>query len=517
MKKNFISLSAFAVWMLSATMLTACGDDVQMPEKDSTEAEISTKTTASTIFSTGDDGTRTWMDTERRFYWSEGDQIYVNTDGANYKKTSSSKLSNDKRTADFVLEGVSLTAKKCSLMYIGNGTTAATAAASDLKVKIESTQTQSQWGNSDHLGTSGDCGFTEAERDDATGIYSFKLTHKAAYLIFQPHIPPYKQFEEPTLKTDWKLMKIEIISNGATTLAGEYPFGTGGLGTGTNTSNTVTFNCGADGFDLNHTAASAAKSCFAVIQPGSHELTIRYTVKVIKRADIMYLGLAEDGIFTVEKKIAARPYNANGVTTIKHALAMASGEIIYYQWGAADPYIDMYSSNPPYDQTTTAPTQLTSPIWDELPNVNEMYSYLAYGDPRYETNTWTLDGGRTLHSRGIWLKKRSVIGTQLSDIGGVDGVDMRSVGRLYRVNSDTYRTGGRPDDSVIDQYFYLPATGYHYGDGPVYVSFYGYYWTRSPYPTSPEYVYVLFFNDDRVEIKIDYRDVCYPLRPDLFK
>ena len=168
MKKHFILFSTFAALLLSATLLTACGDDVQELADNGNNVETVTETTRGencTLFSSGDDGTRTALGTDRKFYWSEGDQIYVNTDGANYKKTSSSTLSSDKRTADFVLEGVQLTHSPCSVMYIGNGTTAATATKNDLKVKIEATQTQAAWGATAHIGRAGDCGVAEATKD----------------------------------------------------------------------------------------------------------------------------------------------------------------------------------------------------------------------------------------------------------------------------------------------------------------------------------------------------------------
>ena len=517
MKKNFILLSTFAALMVSAILLTACGDDVQTPEKVGTEQETNTEEiTASTIFSTGDDGTRTSMDTERRFYWSEGDQIYVNTTGDTYQKTSKSTLYDNDTKADFVLNGIALIEPKCSVMYIGNGTTTATADASALKVKIEATQTQSQWGNSDHLGASGDCGFAEATKNPATGKYSFSLTHKASYLVLQPY--------KPTSNTnDWKLMKIEIIANGTTTLAGKYPFGTGELNVSgaTNTANTVTLLCNGNGsttggFALG-TSASAANSIFAVIQPDSHELTIRYTVKVYGKENVYLLGThgGDFGTMFFEKKIATRPYNPNGVTTIKHELFFAP---LYYQWGATDTYFNTYQTNA-YDQTTMAPTQLADPLWNELPNANEMYSYLAYGDPRWDgTTLWSCDGGLTEYTGGAWLKKRSAIGSQFSDVVGLDGFDMRSVERAYSVNGATYRTGGKPVSTVIDQYFLLPALGFYYNGFHYFGSGDCLYWSKSPYPDADgNRSYYLAFDSTAGWVLNNKREFGFCVTPNWFK
>ncbi|MBR5744557.1 MAG: hypothetical protein IKX94_04440, partial [Muribaculaceae bacterium] len=400
---------------------------------------------------------------------------------------------------------VKLTAKKCSLMYIGNGMSfkQTTVDASDLKVKIEATQTQSEWGNSDHLGASGDCGFTEATRDDATGNYSFKLKHKAAYLVFQPYKPS-------AVPDDVILLKIEIVTDGTTTLAGEYPFGTGELGTGTNTSNTVTLLCDHDGYDNSTnpggfalgTSASAANSCFAVIQPGQHSLTIRYTYFMPQRYYVGFSigdnGYARPGYqIVVTKKITTIPnYAANSVTTIRHEIGpLVFPSPKYYQWGAS-------STSGSYDSTTLWPNQLemTSPVnWAALPNVNELSWYIEEGDIYIngcnddenlgtETGTyWIVEGDDySIYGAGAWIKKRQYIPNFSSEIGA-NGTDLRldNYAVYYK-----YSHRGRPNDDVIDQYFYLPCIGPNDNRGG-----WGLYWTKS----TPKY------SDYAYQFSIDYQ------------
>ncbi|MBR5440774.1 MAG: hypothetical protein IKV37_04380, partial [Prevotella sp.] len=74
---------------------------------------------------------------------------------------------------------------------------------------------------------------------------------------------------------------------------------------------------------------------------------------------------------------------------------------------------------------------------------------------------------------GLWIKKRQYIPNFSSEISA-NGTDLRSVGNFY------YQTGcnqGRPNDDVIDQYFFLPAIAWTY------------YWTKSPAQSS--YAYAL--------------------------
>ena len=99
----------------------------------------------------------------------------------------------------------------------------------------------------------------------------------------------------------------------AATLCGTYPFGTGGLdvSSATQTGDSIRLTCGTAGFPLPSSTAweQEKSSLFAVIQPGTHKLRIRYTIKPSAGAS-----------FTIVKEIGEREYRVNGVTTIKHKL-----------------------------------------------------------------------------------------------------------------------------------------------------------------------------------------------------
>ena len=531
MKKHLTSFVMLAATALASSVLVGCGDDVQELEsnfENQGEAVVETTVDEScTLFSTGDDGTRTWMDIDRKFYWSEGDQIYVNTEGNKFTKTFESRLATDSRTADFVLKGVSLTEPRCSVVYIGNGmnSTDTEVSAANLKVKIEKTQTQSAWSDKAHVGLSGDCGVDEAKRDNVTGKYSFTLKHKAAYLVFQP----YKALD---ITRTWTLMKIEIITDGTTSVAGTYPFGTGELdvANATTTSNTVTLNCGTEGFELVN-AASRGNSVFAVIQPGTHAITIRYTIK-----PEVSVNHVEGATFTIDKTIPSRPFSVNGVTTIKHALGVESYPTdLFYTWDAVNPYwYGVSSENIPnfmgasHDDYPTAADErnrwFNDPIVVEnkymaqnscknLPNINTISWYAMRGDPRWEKNyPWFYkgNGGAHIYTYGAWFLKWENIpekpdGDKLNCPKDIDGIDRRLTSaseRRYAYSTSQYRTGNRPSATEIDKYFFLPAMG-HFEDGAIPKNAHGCYWTSSsPQLNTKSYVFTFTYQ----EVSITYNN-----------
>ena len=528
MKRHLFHFLLLSAVVLTGGALVGCGDEVQELANNADNEEAITETSVGancTLFSSGDEGTRTWMDTGRKFYWSEGNQIYVNTSGTNYKKTSKSTLLGDGHRADFVLEGVSLTAEKCSVVYIGNGmlSTTTTATATNLRVKIEKEQTQVAWGDSKHLGASGDCGVAEAEKD-AVGKYTFDIRHKAAYLIFQP-------YKDAQITANWKLIKIEIIADG-TNLAGVYDFGTGEL-VGAGSYNTVALNCNSTliknstssvynfigvatgGFDLNHTAASAANSCFAVIAPGDHKLTIRYTVQPE--------GSVEDvagAVFIIDKEIPAvnadgsRTYNPNGVTTIKHKLdVMLFNPTRHYQWGAADEYLNTWQTEA-YNKTTVYDNlTMTTPVnWASLPSANEAAWYVLRGDPHWDgIAAWSQDGGLNVYFAGLWLLKREHI-TGFDPAKDPNNKDLLA---SYMVYYNPTNTIGKPANTT--NYFFLPAQRYYdYGSlsdpandkGAV-------YWTRSA--LSSYDAYAIAFYDAQSYMTPYRRSGGYPVQPDWFQ
>ena len=550
MKKFLYNSMVLVAAIVTCSTIVSCSNDVLEPEdhqnNENNEIEVTKK---QTLFSSGDN-TRTSMDANRKFYWSEGDQIYVNTTGDTYQRTSSITLSSDKRTADFLLEGVSLEEPTCSVMYIGNGTNTASTTTDDMEVTILNSQVQTEWDNGDHVGPSGDCGLDLAIRNETSGKYTFKLNHKAAYLVFQPY-----KIADVTKK--WTLMKIEIITDGTTNVAGTYPFGTGQLDidNATTTSNTVTLTCGTAGFDLDFKPESSApgKSCFAVIQPGIHTITIRYTIK----PEIMVNGV-EGATFTIEKTIASRTYNIGGVTTIKHQLgAEMYSPYLFHLWDAEQPcWKDQPVENVPYyvnhknpaanypknaetdpdrwyNTETNAPEQAKNSC-KELPNVNAMTWYVLKGDPRWETNyPWFINGsgGAHIYTYGAWFLKWDNLPDKPTDYTkrdcpqtplGEDGHYTQLSADKYIVSTNDYKTKGRPSNAEIENYFFLPAIPHILSDGRLgdgRDDIHGCYWSSSPRPGAGDYEsYSLGFTSNSVNpLNRNGRNQGRIVAPDWFK
>lgn len=151
----------------------------------------------------------------------------------------------------------------------------------------------------------------------------------------------------------------------AATLYDTYPFGTGGLdvSSATQTGDSIRLTCGTAGFPLPSSTAweQEKSSLFAVIQPGTHKLRIRYTIKPSAGAS-----------FTIVKEIGEREYRVNGVTTIKHKLEYGEFDFTfensYYMWDAKKWFWDgvgnypaengQTAPNPPPNRIPTAGTTL---------------------------------------------------------------------------------------------------------------------------------------------------------------
>lgn len=444
-----------------------------------------------TVFSSDPLSTKTTMDVNRNFYWNSYEKIWVKTAEDTYLDSYRSELipngSGKYPSAKFYFNQ-NLKEESYEIYYTGNYSSSAQ------NVTIYQAQQQSSWDNADHLGWSGDCGTATAIKQ-ANNKYDFKLNHKAAYLIFRP-------YKATNITASWKIMSIEIIDNDGNTLCGKYPLELEGLKTTDVTngnSNVVLYCSSSSGFELE---TSASKSCFAVIQPGTHSLTIRYNIKPEKEVN----GNAGK-TFAIEKKITSiTEFAPNSVTRIQHKMSAMSIDSLGFdmrQWGATDNFYATYDGSSPaagnYDKTTLFPNQLTTDLWKDLPTANEAAWYLLRGDVRVDRNTcWFIDGtGASIRKNGVWiLKKEHIDGftdevcPMGRDLNGVDGKYHYS----YRPNPlsvyinvafpeliDNYENGGVPNSDEIDKYFFLPAFGRIHSN-TYYDSEYTtvYYWTKSP-------------------------------------
>ena len=522
-------LFLFSSLLLSALWLVSCSEDVVTGGDDNTPQPVEV-----TRFTSGNPSPdnifgpfKTLMDNAGNHYWTEGDHIWVKS-GSTYYKDVDNTVLGTQAVADFSIPGT-LTDPTYDVFYVGqNSPQASSGTASTLQVTIAATQHQPIPNNAEHFGRSGDCGTATATRvasgsSSVNNDYSFRLSHRAAYLVFAP--------KDPNIETagNAKLKKIKVESNNA--LCGTYDFTTGHLTNGTSTGNTITLEVGDefDGvkgqdFPIPSTQDVRTNGAFMVIQPGTHQLTITYTVE--------YYGIEQE----IPKTIKSRDFAENKYYTIGHTLSVEVPEFVfyfpdtYYMWDAQQWYwygqaqypTIVNTGNSTYPRSKSEdplrwyndiniPSGYSNPIEyaatnsaKDMPNVNDLTWYIKYGDPHFDgTTEWSLGGVK--QRGGLWLKKKQVIINEIQSsqpnvfvrYRSTDGSDWRNKQGMY-LNATP--TTGRPADT--SDYFFLPAMGY-YGEGQLYnVGTRGYYWSSSPYAGSAANAYSLYF--DSGEVRVDY-------------
>ena len=519
---------------LSGLLLGSCSEDAVTGGDDPTP-----KPTEVTKFTSGSPSPdhifgplRTAMDYGGSHYWTEGDHIWVKSGNLFYKDVDNTILG-VQAVADFSIPGT-LTDNTYEVFYVGqNSPQASSATANTLKVTIAATQHQPIPNNGEHFGRSGDCGIATATKvtsgsSSVNNEYSFKLNHRASYLIFAP--------KDPNIETagNAKLKKIKVESNHAR--CGTYDFTTGHLTDGTSTGNTITLEVGDefDGvkgqdFPIPATQDVRTNGAFMVIRPGTHALTITYTVE--------YYGIEQD----ITKTVSSREFLENKYYTIGHTLNVEVPEFVfyfpdtYYMWDAQKWYwygqsvyptilCDAYSTFPRNQQEDPlrwfndidCPDGNSNPIAytatnsaKDMPNVNDLTWYVMYGDPHYDTSTeWSLGGVK--QRGGYWLKKKKVIISEIKSSQpnvfvsnrSTDGSDWRSKHDRYL---DSRTAPGRPSNTA--DYFFLPAmaryiNGKFHTYGNSNTIFPAYYWSSSSNPT-------YYYQEESTTYKTDPDEAYY--------
>ena len=202
------------------------------------------------------------------FFWEPGDVIYVEDDGGKLHK-SQNKITETKDRVDFSVYGSYTGKSQYDVYYCGDN-----AGAAEKKVVIAKDQTQVEFNNTKHFGAVGDCGVAKAEKNPDPGKSGFKfdLQHKSSYLCFLPYLTTKEKREA------YKIKSIEITSNN--NICGTYDLTQTGL-TGDGNAKTITLHAGNDGLflaDKTVETTDIKNSLYAVIAPGQHILSVKYTV-----------------------------------------------------------------------------------------------------------------------------------------------------------------------------------------------------------------------------------------------
>lgn len=292
-----------------------------------------------------------------------------------------------------------------------------------------------------------------------------------------------------------------------------------------------------------------------VIQPGTHMLRVTYTISYFQLQEAVYNTTRNmweyfhrDQVKEITVDIPIRTYDENTYYVVQHELPIQDMEpefifdmYHYYQWGATESYwtgvAPEHIPNANNREFRFAPTagawadetnplannQATSAAFTYMPNANRMTYYIEYGDIHVgKTMRWWVPrylSVPTLSRGGAWIKKwdkivednptvdfthADEISAQITNQNG-PGETPRDL-RIYTPDSEGSNNGyrkyfkpvdpngieiGIPDESVRDNYFFLPFIGY-YETGYVsntevkgkmkQMGTEGYYWTSTRYP-----------------------------------
>lgn len=464
--------------------------------------------------------TRTSMDRTEiggkgTFFWEAGDVIYVQDDN-NALFKSQSNITDKTARNTFLVNGAYGAKTSYDVYYYGTNS-----GSDSKKVVIAATQTQTAFNDTKHFGASGDCGVAKATKNTEAGKsgYKFDLEHKAAYLCFLPYIASQDQREGT------KIQSIEVTSD--KNIAGAYDLSSTGL-SGEGSSKTIMLRAGADGLLLADKAVntqSITNSLYMVVAPGTHTIKVKYTI----------LDTKANKTLTLTKSYGSRTLVANTIYDIPVNLSRATHNEIkvydghnYYMWDAkenywsghewntADPWqpTPNHTTNDNYPQDSeTDPSRWfhegmsgfeasVNPIFSKLPNANEMAWYLMKGDPHYDNSTKWKAFGNT-YTGGLWIKKLSVIAKEnhktLDDLKNKnpEGTDMRIT---YWINS-VVPSSGKPKDSELNNYVFLPALGYYDYDELYVFGSEGDYWSSTAtYSGGSQTAYGLHFDSTTVNV-----------------
>ena len=537
---KIISFITFAACVTASALMSSCSNEENAATNGQltaftggivTEAPMSCVQLGASESSTVAPGFLTRTSMERpaiggkgTFFWEKGDVIYVQDDNNKFFQSQSNIADKTARNT-FLVNGAYGANTSYDVYYNG------TQSGSDpKKVVIAATQEQAAFNDTKHFGASGDCGVAKAEKNTEAGKsgYKFDLEHKASYLCFLPYITSKEQRE------NYKIQSIELTSNN--NIAGTYDLSSTGL-SGEGSSKTITLRAGENGLllaDKTVNTQNITNSLYMVVAPGEYTIKVKYTLFDTKTNKTL----------TLTKSYGSRTLAANTIYDIPVNLNMATssdGGHNYYMWDAAENYWSGHewdSTDPWQPIKEDAPTNdkdpkskeadasrwyhegggsfeaSVNPLFKKLPNANEMAWDVMTGDPHWENTTqWEAFGEK--HTGGIWLKKLSVIANennkQLADLKlkNHENIDMRATYKTY----NSLLISGKPKDSEINNYFFLPALG-HYVIGQLGdLGSLGFYWSSSAHPSDSSYAYYLNFGSSSVYVYNGYRNYGLVAQP----
>ena len=546
---KIISFITFAACVTASALMSSCSNEENAATNGQltaftggivTEAPMSCVQLGASESSTVAPGFLTRTSMERpaiggkgTFFWEKGDVIYVQDDNNKFFQSQSNIADKTARNT-FLVNGAYGANTSYDVYYNG------TQSGSDpKKVVIAATQEQAAFNDTKHFGASGDCGVAKAEKNTEAGKsgYKFDLEHKASYLCFLPYITSKEQRE------NYKIQSIELTSNN--NIAGTYDLSSTGL-SGEGSSKTITLRAGENGLllaDKTVNTQNITNSLYMVVAPGEYTIKVKYTLFDTKTNKTL----------TLTKSYGSRTLVANTIYDIPVNLSMATSSTIaeipnlygghnYYMWDAKENYWfgHEWDSANPWQPTGTGSTPnypksnadgdrwfhegggafeaSVNSLFNQLPNANELAWYVMRGDAHWDNSTqWEAFGEK--HTGGIWLKKLSVIAQEqgkqpakMKEVGP-NGVNLLTTTNFNYSNYRVAHASGKPNDSEINNYFFLPALGYYHSGQLYYLGSYGSYWSSSAYPSNSSSAYNVYFSSGSVYVNNNSRDGGFVVQP----
>ena len=457
------------------------------------------------------------------FLWEPNDVIYVEDDNKKLCEGKST-ITNAVARTTFLVDGSYTGKSQYDVYYCGTYY-----GAYQKEVFIPTYQTQVAFNNTKHFGAVGDCGVAKATKTTVSGKsgYRFDLEHKASYLCFLPYMASKVQ------RANFRIKRIKITSNNI--ISATYDLTESGLSNpGANQSKTITLEVGTDGLKLadQTTATKSIKnSLYVVIAPGTHALKVEYTVLDAKNTAMRISksykshNFGANKIYDIPVNLGVRHYSGHNYYMWDAAENYWSG----HEWDSADPWqpTELSARNDGYPKSKAADASRwyhegegsfeasVNPLFKQLPNANEMGWYIQVGDAHWDDSTWWEVFGE-LHTGGLWLKKLSVIAQEMGrEPSALKLENPRGISLLQKLDTyGMYPKSGKPENSEIGKYFFLPALGWYLNGVLGDLGVYGFYWSSSATPGNSFYAYHLYFNSRYLGVSSGdryYGDVAQPL------
>ena len=430
-------------------------------------------------------------------FWAAGDKIWVQDKNGTWQQSTHTELHDNGASAEFTLPGTMADyADGCAVRYTGSFGTSN---------KVQITNYQVNYTPNDFsLGDSkGDCGVGVARATGNPVKFNFTLNHLVSYLCFIPRCTDAALGQNIQL-TDINITATPAISGGNSALVGNFRFTADGQHIEGDNQLRNRTDLPVSNFPLTNTTDNyQLNACYAVVPPGNYNFTIRYGIidktNGVNGAITKFINnvVCDEGIINDFRVDLVPPRFSE---SSKYYMWDAQKDYwwgnydkqpsVKYVWvydgfpksGAADPQ-RWYHENP---VQASMPMQATESCRN-CPNVNEMVWYAMKGKPHWDNGsgdfTWTSDGHLHKISSGMWLLKEEAIVRYLTDPSTPNhypstltwnamkeaywGTPTASHDdlRTAPTTQATYSYGviqGRPSETEINDYFFLPALGYYY-------------------------------------------------------